>query len=112
VCSGLANYFNISVAWVRVIFLLPLILGIVSNSIGHWRFPFVFIGSGGFGSFCLAYVILWIVVPPANTASEKLEMRGEKVDIQNIKNTIKSDLEGFKGRAEKWGKEMNETMKN
>lgn len=110
VCSGLANYFHIGVGWVRVIFLLPIILGIVSNMFGHWAFPFTVIGSSGFGSFFLAYIVLWIVVPPANTASEKLEMRGEKVDIHNIKNTIKSDLESFKSKAKDWGNEMKENI--
>ena len=35
-------------------------------------------------------------------------MRGEKVDLNSIANTIKEDLEGFKGRAEKMGAEIKE----
>ncbi len=38
-------------------------------------------------------------------------MRGEKVDLESIKNTIKSDLEGFKGRAGQMGAEMGERAK-
>jgi cytochrome c556 len=48
------------------------------------------------------------VIPEAKSASEKLEMRGEKVDLNTIKNTIQEDLEGFKARAEKWGGEIKE----
>ena len=48
------------------------------------------------------------VLPEAVTASEKLEMRGEKVDLESIKNTIKSDLENFKGRAKEMGTEMKD----
>jgi hypothetical protein len=32
-----------------------------------------------------AYIVLWIVLPEAVTASEKLEMRGEKIDLESIK---------------------------
>jgi phage shock protein PspC (stress-responsive transcriptional regulator) len=110
VCSGLASYLNISVSWVRVVFLAPLILAAFSHIFDNWGWPFAFIGNGGFGSFFLAYLVLWIVVPTASTAAEKLEMRGEKVDIQNIKNTIKSDLESFKGKAKEWGSEMKDTV--
>ena len=35
-------------------------------------------------------------------------MRGEKVDLNSIKNTIQEDLQGFKARAEKWGKDVSE----
>lgn len=35
-------------------------------------------------------------------------MRGEKVDLESIKNTIKGDLEGFRGRASVVGSEMKE----
>jgi hypothetical protein len=46
------------------------------------------------------------VLPEAQTASDKLEMRGEKIDLESIKNTIKSDLEGFKQKATVVGEEM------
>ncbi len=35
-------------------------------------------------------------------------MRGEKVDLESIKNTIKNDLEGVKGRAREMGNDMKE----
>jgi hypothetical protein len=53
------------------------------------------------------YVILWIVLPEALTAAEKLEMRGEKVDLNSIRNTVMSDMQGFKGRAQKMGEEFS-----
>jgi len=48
------------------------------------------------------------VLPEAHTASEKLEMKGEKIDLNSIRNTVVDDLQGFKGRAGKVGKEMAE----
>ncbi|HXB94012.1 MAG TPA: PspC domain-containing protein [Puia sp.] len=114
VASGLAAYFHIEVWIPRLIFVLPLVLGIISAMIRtawwpwhHFTGPAFFTGGFG-GTLMVTYIVLWIVLPEANSASEKLEMRGEKVDLESIKNTIKSDLEGFKGRAKEMGNEMNE----
>src|SRR5450432_1489993 len=120
VASGLAAYFNVEVWIPRLIFCLPLIAGLITSIFRHaswfdYEGP-VFLGGFG-GTLFITYIILWIVLPEANTASEKLEMRGEKIDLESIKNTIKSDLEGFKQkatvvggeikqRAEEFGKEM------
>jgi phage shock protein PspC (stress-responsive transcriptional regulator) len=112
VASGLAAYFHIEVWIPRLIFALPLILGIVTSIFRRPWFdmdPTPVFFTGGFGgTLFITYIILWMVLPEANTASEKLEMRGEKVDLESIKNTIKSDLEGFKGRASNIGTEMKE----
>jgi len=112
VAGGLAAYFNMPVWIWRVIFALPFIFwlasGVFHAAFWDWDFAPRFI-SGGLGStLIISYIILWIAVPVANTASEKLEMRGEKVDLNSIANTIKEDLEGFKGRAEKMGAEIKE----
>jgi phage shock protein PspC (stress-responsive transcriptional regulator) len=113
VASGIAAYFDIAVWIPRLIFCLPLVSGIVSSIFRHsfwWDgdpFPGVVFGSFG-GTLFVVYAILWAVIPEANSASEKLEMRGEKVDLNTIKNTIQEDLEGFKSRAEKWGGEVGD----
>ncbi len=113
VASGIATYFDIAIWVPRLIFAMPLVLGIFSSIIGSafWfhfdSFPsFVFSSFGS--SLFISYAVLWAVIPEANSASEKLEMRGEKVDLNTIKNTIQEDLEGFKQRAEKWGGEFTE----
>lgn len=112
VAGGLAAYFNISVWIPRLIFALPLIFGILAailDNIFHGFNDGTSIIFGSFGStLFIVYVVLWAVIPEANTASEKLEMRGEKVDLNTIKNTIQEDLSGFKTRAEKWSKEAGE----
>ncbi len=63
VAAGLAYYFHIDVVIVRVLFLLGLFLG---------------------GSAFVIYLILWIVVPEAKTPSEKLQMRGDVVNLANL----------------------------
>jgi phage shock protein PspC (stress-responsive transcriptional regulator) len=112
VASGLSAYFNIEVWIPRVIFALPLILGFVTSIFRHAWFDWdrgpgpVFLTGGFGGTLFITYIILWIVLPEANTASEKLEMRGEKIDIESIKNTIRGDLEGFKQKASQMGEEV------
>lgn len=39
------------------------------------------------------YLILWLVIPMAKTASERLEMRGENVTLENIGKTVTSGFE-------------------
>jgi phage shock protein PspC (stress-responsive transcriptional regulator) len=115
VCGGLASYFNID-RWVpRLVFALPLIIGLISGTMNaiwwNWDFGFVpRIVTGSLGStLFITYIILWIAVPFASTASEKLEMRGEKVDLNSIRDTVKEDLENFKTKTEKWGQEVKQT---
>src|SRR5690606_9676545 len=101
VASGLAAYFNIDTWIPRLIFALPFLVAVVSGTIGnlfwwHWEPGFFLSGSVGTTLF-LTYIVLWIAVPLASTASEKLEMRGEKINLNSIKNTVPEDLGSFKG---------------
>jgi len=52
------------------------------------------------------YIVLWLVLPEAKTSADKLEMVGEKVDLNSIKNTIQNDMEGFSKRAQSWGSDL------
>ena len=115
VASGLAAYFDIGVWIPRLIFAFPLVIGVVVSIFRNifWHFnPFPQVLFGSFGTMLFViYLVLWFVLPEANTASEKLEMRGEKVNLNSIKNTIQDDLEGFKNRADKWGKDIGDKAK-
>ncbi len=75
VCSGIAAYWNVDVVWIRIIFVI-LTLGMLSG--------------------VLIYLILWLVVPPAVTTAQKLEMRGEPVNISNIGRAVKEEFENVK----------------
>ncbi|HRE52822.1 MAG TPA: PspC domain-containing protein [Flavitalea sp.] len=112
VCGGLAAYFNIEIWVPRLIFALPFLLAIASGGFNafwwNWDFGFfprVISGSFGWALF-VTYVVLWIAVPQANTAADRLEMRGEKIDLNSIRDTVKEDLENIKTKAEKWGSEV------
>ncbi|WP_018617340.1 PspC domain-containing protein [Segetibacter koreensis] len=108
VCSGLAKYFAINVWIPRLLFLIPFFSFVFnSDHWGWWNFPHILGLSFSPGSL-FVYVILWLVLPEAKSAADKLEMKGEKVDLNNIKTTIQSDLEGFKDRAQVLGSEIKE----
>ena len=98
--SGLAAYFN-KEAWViRLIFAAPILLNILMN-IFSWPlfhsgeiFPNIVFGSLS-GTFVLAYIILWIVLPEAKSEYQKMEMRGEKVDVNTIRQNVQDRAKDF-----------------
>jgi phage shock protein PspC (stress-responsive transcriptional regulator) len=109
VCAGMSKYFGVRVGLIRVLFLLPTIL-LISNW-NHFHL-FQFWEFDDFPNFLsltfspgavFVYIVLWLVLPEARTSADKLEMMGEKVDINSIKNAIQTDLEGFGKRAKTWG---------
>jgi phage shock protein PspC (stress-responsive transcriptional regulator) len=82
VASGLATYFNIDAVIVRLIFILLTIA---------W----------GWG--ILLYIILWIVVPAARTTSDRLQMRGKAVTIDNLAETVNREVTAAANRAGRAG---------
>ena len=74
---------------------------------GHWAFlDFPHFNSFSFSPGALiVYIILWLVIPQATNTSERLEMKGEKVDLHSIKNSVVGEMKDVQQRAEKFGKE-------
>ncbi len=105
VCAGIGNYFGIS-AWIpRVLFLLPFLSFVFHwSQWGYWAFP-NFLRVGFSPGALLAYIILWLVIPEAGSTAEKLEMKGSKVDLNTIKNSVVEEMKGVQQRAEKLGHE-------
>ena len=121
VCSGIAHYFNIAVWIPRLIFALPVLVGLFKIPFTILFFP---IAASFSGTMFLIYIILWVVVPKAMTASEKLEMKGQRVDLASIKHKVQDELTGLKknftenaetwksnvsGKIEELGKEVSES---
>jgi len=82
VCSGLGYYVGIDPVLIRIAFVVMTLLG---------------------GSGVLLYIILWIVMPQAKTTAEILEMKGESVTldtikehVQEVKNSIVDNTKGAK----------------
>ena len=112
VCAGLSKYFGIRVGIVRLLFLIPFIRFIINFKHLHlfqfWDsidFPNILDITFSPGAV-FVYIILWLVLPEAKTSADKLEMVGEKVDLNSIKNTIQNDMEGFSKRAQSWGSDF------
>ncbi|MDD2491632.1 MAG: PspC domain-containing protein, partial [Bacteroidales bacterium] len=84
VCSGLAAYFNIDIAIVRVIFLVLLFFSWIPFAL----VPFAGIHGAGGSFIFIAYIIMWIAIPEARTVKQKFAMRGEKPDLSNIQRNI------------------------
>ncbi len=78
VSSGIGHYIGIDAIWIRLLWILLVVAGM--------------------GSPIVVYILLWILVPPALTTSEKLKMTGEPVNISNIERKFK---EGFNTVADK-----------
>ena len=72
VCSGMGAYWDIDPLIIRIIF-VALVL------------------AGGIG--ILVYLILYIVLPEAKTTAQKIEMKGNPVNIHNIKDSVKKEFD-------------------
>ena len=117
VCAGLAKYFGVKVSIIRILFLIPTIAFIFNWNHFHlfqfWEFDDFsnFMGLTFSPGAVFIYIVLWLVLPEARTSADKLEMVGEKVDINSIKNTIQTDMEGFSKRAQAWGSSFDKYKK-
>lgn len=65
VLSGVAGYLGINPLWIRLVFIVLLFIS--------------------FGTAAIAYMLVWILVPPARTAAEKLRLAGKDVTLESIK---------------------------
>lgn len=118
VAGGIAAYFNRSASTIRIIFAAPILLSILINIlrvITH-SYESSFAWNIGFGSltgtFILAYIILWIVLPEASSDYQKMEMRGEKVDVNRIRQNVKDGMSNMKDRIKTWGEEVKTSAQN
>lgn len=72
VCAGMGSYWSIDPWVVRVIFIAITL-------------------AGGLG--LLIYLILYVVLPEAKTTSQKIEMKGNPVNIKNITDAVKDEFD-------------------
>lgn len=74
VCSGMGAYWNIDPLIIRIIFVI-----------------LAFTGLG-----LIVYLILYIVLPEAKTTAQKIEMKGNPVNIHNIKESVKKEFDSVR----------------
>ena len=83
VIAGLGHYFNVDPVVIRVLWIVLVLIG---------------------GSGILLYIIAWIAIPEAKSTSEKLRMRGQSANLDNIKeftDKVKSEAKSGAKRASK-----------
>jgi phage shock protein PspC (stress-responsive transcriptional regulator) len=91
VCSGVSAYFGVAdPLWIR--------LGFIA---------LVFIG----GISILLYPILWVIVPPAKTAGDKLKMKGEPATVSNIAKTVEEELTELSHKITEISKDLGSKKK-
>lgn len=71
VSGGLAAYLGLDLTIVRLIFVASIFLG----------------GTGVF-----LYLILWVITPPAKSLTEKMQMEGEPITLENIEAAFRKTL--------------------
>ena len=84
VCSGLAAYFKVDVAVVRILAALLLTLSLF----------------GGFQhgtqvvslSAVMAYLVLWLCIPAAKTVRQRWELRGESGSVDEVRKNVEEGL--------------------
>ena len=118
VAGGMAAYFNKSARTIRLIFAAPILLTILFSILNGnwWGFGHGLFWNIGFGSlsstFILVYIILWIILPEAVTPYEKMEMHGETVDVNRIRQNVREGMGPIKERMKEWGEEVKESAQN
>lgn len=80
VCSGIAAYFGWDVTILRILLIIL-------------AFPIFWNGAFIIKGIVLFYIIAWIIIPEATTATEKLSMKGMKVNVENIGKTVTDGFE-------------------
>src|SRR5690606_20945976 len=75
VCAGIANYFDIQAAWIRLAFIVAVLAA---------------------GTGILAYIILWIVIPKANSRVDRMAMKGEKINLQGFKRNFEEEVKNVR----------------
>ncbi|MGF7140378.1 PspC domain-containing protein [Roseimarinus sediminis] len=82
VCGGLAYYFGMERWIVRLLFV---ILAIATSGIA---LP--------------VYLVLWIAVPKAYSTTQRLEMKGEPINVENIGRSVKEEFSEMKDNFGKY----------
>ena len=75
VCSGMGAYWSIDPLIIRILFVVLAL-------------------TGGLG--LLVYLILYVVLPEAKTTAQKIEMKGNPVNIHNIKDSVKKEFDNVR----------------
>ena len=90
VCAGIANYFDIDPTLVRLAAIAPILIwlfGEMNLFLLHYIEGFM---GQLTGLVVLGYIVMWFTIPPASTARQKLEMKGERITTDSIRSNVQN----------------------
>lgn len=99
VLSGISHYFKWDVTLLRIVFAL-----LIFANISFFAFSVNGKGISFTSTLIVLYFIFWGVVPKAVTTSEKLEMKGEEVNLDTLSNFKTS----FPSQRREWTKSLTD----
>ena len=87
ICAGIANYFSIDVVIVRILFT---VIGIF----------------GGFG--IPLYIILWFIIPRAETTIDRLRMKGRPITVETVREEFEDAANRVKVGSRRFANRMRQ----
>jgi phage shock protein PspC (stress-responsive transcriptional regulator) len=85
VCSGLASYFSIDVTIIRLIWLVAFLIGGV-----------------GF----LLYLVLWVIIPKANSSIDRLKMKGRPINVDTVKEEVERAAQNVSEKSKQFANQV------
>jgi phage shock protein C len=79
VCGGVGAYLGIDPLWMRLAMAILFF---------------------GFGTGFLVYFLLWIIIPEAKTTADKLQMRGDPVNLDSINRFIRTEAQTIQEKTQ------------
>ena len=102
VCAGLASYFEMDTALMRILFAaVTVILFLGGARHGVWSLTGV-----------VAYAVLWLAMPPARTAQERWAMKGDAGTLEDVRRNVRKSVEEMGDAARKGFREINEAARS
>lgn len=92
VCSGIAQFFNAETWVVRLIFIAPFLLGLLTHNAHFGGRGVHFLGMSFYGLTFISYMILWVIVPVAKSSTDYMLLKGEPINISTIQNSTSMNL--------------------
>ena len=96
VCAGLAHYTGMEITWMRAIWVLAAFTGLFTAAISTTL-------------IIVIYVILWAVMPKAESTSDLLKMKGKPVNFDTIKEESNKIVQFTNEAGNKMGEMYNES---
>ncbi|MBK9291394.1 MAG: PspC domain-containing protein [Bacteroidetes bacterium] len=91
IAAGLGHYFNVDPLIFRLLFVIFTLIS---------------------GIGLIAYVVLWVITPEALSTADKLKMKGQPVNVENIERNIREEAERLGRKMNQMGAEAGQGLRN